>query len=170
MHQWVAGAYPGTRLAITEWDWGHNDDALGVLTDAEVLGIFARQRVDLAAKWAPPSATDAAANAWRIYRNYDGAHHTFGQTWMRSTSTVSGLQIFGARRTDGALTILVANDTAAAITAPLAIAHATTGPAAEVWRWQPSPGRIVRAADQPVTGGGFTASYPARSLTLFVVS
>src|SRR5262249_30961621 len=121
-------------------------------------------------KWAPPSATDAAANAWRIYRDYDGAHGKFGDVWIRSTSSVSGLQIFGAHRTaDGALTILVANDTQSAVTAPLTIAHATTGPTAQVWRWQPSPGRIVRAADQPISGGGFTATYPAQSLTLFVV-
>src|SRR5205085_513498 len=70
---------------------------------------------------------------------------------------------------DRALTVLVANDTASAITAPLALANASPGPAAQVWRWQAPPGTIVRAADQPVSAGGFAATYPARSLTLFVV-
>src|SRR5581483_5643049 len=170
MHQWVANDYPGTKLAISEWDWGHNNDALGVLTDAEVLGIFAREQVDLAAKWAPPSATDAAANAWRMYLDYDGAHAKFGDTWTRSTSTVSGLQIFGAKRSaDGALTVLVANDTSGTINAPLSVANAPLGTAAQVWRWQASPGTIVRGSDQPISSGGFTADYPAKSLTLFVV-
>ena len=170
MHQWVNGSYPGTKLAISEWDWGHNNDTQGVLTDAEVLGIFAREQVDLAAKWAPPSATDAAANAWRIYRNYDGAHHGFGDTWVRSTSTVSGLQAFAAKRAaDGALTVLVANDGSSSVTAPLTVANATLGGAAQVWRWQQSPGTIQHLSDQAVSSGGFSATYPARSLTLFVL-
>jgi hypothetical protein len=169
MRSWIAADYPGTKIAISEWDWGDNNGVRGTLTDAEVLGIFAREQVDLAAKWDPPAASQTAANAWRIYRNYDGSHHGFGQTWVRSTSTVSGLQVFGAKRTDGALTVLVANDTGGSITAPLSVANATLPGTAQVWRWQSSsPGKIVRAADQPVSGGGFSASYPAKSLTLLV--
>ena len=169
MRSWIAASYPGTKIAISEWDWGHNGDTLGTLTDAEVLGIYAREQVDLAVKWDPPAATQTAANAWRIYRNYDGAHHGFGDTWVRSTSTVTGLQVFGAKRSDGALTVLVANDTGSAITAPLSVANATLPASAQVWRWQPSsPGSIVHAADQAVSGGGFSASYPAKSLTLLV--
>jgi hypothetical protein len=170
MRSWIAANYPGTKIAISEWDWGHNGDYLGVLTDAEVLGIFAREGVGLAAKWAPPSATDMAANAWRIYRNYDGSHHTFGDTWVRAASTVSGLQVFAAKRTfDGALTVLVANDTAGSVTAPLTIANATPSATAQVWRWKASnPGSIVRGSDVSVSGGGVGTTYPARSLTLLV--
>jgi hypothetical protein len=165
MRQWVADDYPGTKLGISEWDWGHNGDLFGAITDAEVLGIFARERVDLAAKWDPPSAAQAAANAWRIYRSYDGAHSGFGTTWMRSTSSAPALQVFGAKRADGALTILVANDGSKTAKVPLSVAHAALPAFAQVWRLSAATkGAIVRQKDAT----GLTVSYPGRSLTLLV--
>ena len=52
-----------------------------------MLGIFAREGVDLATLWDPPKADQPGAYALRMYRNYDGHGGSFGDTWARATST-----------------------------------------------------------------------------------
>ena len=51
MHDWVNNNYPGTKLAITEYNWGALEDINGALAQADVLGIFGRESVDLATIW-----------------------------------------------------------------------------------------------------------------------
>jgi hypothetical protein len=40
MQEWVNAYYPGTKLAITEYNWGALDHINGALAQADVLGIF----------------------------------------------------------------------------------------------------------------------------------
>ena len=47
MRDWSANFYPGTKLAITEYNWGGLDDINGSLAQADILGIFGRERLDL---------------------------------------------------------------------------------------------------------------------------
>ena len=137
-----------------------------------MLGIFGRERLDLATLWGPPKPTDPGAFAFRLYRNYDGHGGQFGSTWVRSQSADQGkLAVYGAqRRKDGALTLVVINKTDEDLTSPLSLAHVrATGPA-QVWRYSNADVRsIVRQADQTLDAAGFTATYPAKSLTLIVV-
>jgi hypothetical protein len=48
MRDWVDTWYPGTRLAITEYNWGGLDGLNGALAQADVLGIFGREGLALA--------------------------------------------------------------------------------------------------------------------------
>jgi hypothetical protein len=43
MKSWVAQYYPGTKVAITEYNWGALDNINGALAEADVLGIFGRE-------------------------------------------------------------------------------------------------------------------------------
>src|SRR6185503_19599851 len=56
MRQWVNTDYPGTRLAIGEYNWGALDHINGALAQADVLGIFGREGLDLATLWDPPTS------------------------------------------------------------------------------------------------------------------
>ncbi|HEX8103140.1 MAG TPA: glycoside hydrolase family 44 protein [Solirubrobacteraceae bacterium] len=171
MRQWVADDYPGTKLALSEYDLGVSGDAVvDTLIQADVLGIFARERLDLATMWGGPSAGDAEANAFRIYRNYDGKGARFGETWVRSASADQGkLAVYGAQRAagDGAITAVVVNKTPTALTSRLTVAGARTAATAQRWEW--TGGSIARGADVAVTAGAVDATYPARSLTLLVL-
>ena len=111
---WVDKNYPGTKVAITEYNWGGLESINGALAQADVLGIFGREKLDLATLWGPPKATQPGAFAFRIYRNYDGKGSAYGDTWVRSASTDQGqLAIYGAqRRSDSVLTLVVINKTA----------------------------------------------------------
>jgi hypothetical protein len=171
-HRWVDQYYPGTKVSISEYGWGENDKLSGALIEADVLGIFGRERLDLACSFGPPKADQPAANAYRIYLNYDGHGGQFGDTSIRSTSSdQSQLAIYGSQRDkDQALTLIVINKTETDLTAPLTIAHFHAA-AAKVFRYSKDDlTQIVPQPDQPITDTGFTVIFPAKSMTLFVIS
>ncbi len=174
----IAAHYPGTKLAISEYNWGGTQSMNGALAEADVLGIFGREGLDLATMWGPPASTDAVAYVFRIYRNYDGQGSSYGDTWVSSTSgdaSNSGqgtLAIYGAQRTsDGALTLVVVNKTAGDLSSTVALANFTPAATAQVWQYSPANlTAVVALADVPVTNSTVTATFAANSITLLVLA
>jgi hypothetical protein len=78
LREWVDQYYPGTLLAVGEWNWGGENSMSGALAVADVLGIFGREGVDMAAYWTRPPLGSPAATAFTMYTNYDGRGHGFG--------------------------------------------------------------------------------------------
>ena len=169
MRAWVDRHYPGTRLSLSEYDLtGDNDGVVDTLVQADTLGIFAREGLDLATRWNPPSAGQRQADAWRLFRDYDGVGGRFGSTYVRSVSAdQSRLAVYGALRSDGPLTVVVINKTASALSSRLAVRGFAANGSARVYRWTGSG--IARGADVPVTGGAVAATFPARSMTMLVL-
>src|SRR5207249_2599021 len=87
MKTWVAANYPGTKTAISEYNWGGLESMNGALAQADVLGIFGREGLDLATIWDPPASSEPGAYAFRVYRNYDGTGSAFGDTGVQAAST-----------------------------------------------------------------------------------
>jgi hypothetical protein len=102
---WVDTHYPGTLTAITEYDWGAEKHISGALAQADVLGIFGREGLDLAARWEAPASGTPVFNAMKLYRNYDGRKSTFGDTSVQaSVENPDTVAAFAAERsTDGAI-------------------------------------------------------------------
>jgi hypothetical protein len=171
MRSLVSANYPGTKTAITEYNWGALDKIDGALAQADILGIFGREGLDLATLWSPPANTAPGAYAFRMYLDYDGAGSGFGDIGLSATSTDQDrLSVYAAqRRRDGALTIMVINKTTDDLTAPLSLTSAAHGNAAVYRYGQDDPTAIVRLPDQPVSGGGTTMTFPAYSMTELVV-
>src|SRR5262249_36098961 len=90
MRAWVQADYPGPQRAVTEYNWGGLESINGALAQADVLGIFGREGLDLATIWGPPTMSQPGAFAFRVYRNYDGAGGAFGDTSVRGTSADQG--------------------------------------------------------------------------------
>ncbi len=184
MHTWVSGplapvtggcpttgCYPGTKLAITEYNLSDSSsDVVNALIEADALGIFARQQLDLATWFSLGNGEGLIGDAFRLYRNYDGKGAKFGDTWISSTSSnQSQLAVYGAHRTsDGAYTIVVLNKTSGALTSKLTLTGITSSAgSAQTWQW--TGHGIVAAAPAPIAGGAITATYPASSMTMYVV-
>ncbi len=174
MQQWVSQYDPGIGTSLSEYnlsiDSSQPDYAvINALIQADTLGIFAREGLDIATRWALPNDGPDIADAYDMYRNYDGHGARFGDTYVQSQSSdQSALAVYGATRSsDGALTIMVINKTSQAITSPLSLSGFQPGGSAQDWQW--TGGAITRAADQAVGAGGLTASYPADSITLLVI-
>jgi hypothetical protein len=69
---WIDQNCPGTRLAITEYNWGNDDTVSGAVAQAEALAIFAREGVDLATRWVAPAANSRVERAFTLFLDYDG--------------------------------------------------------------------------------------------------
>jgi hypothetical protein len=105
---WVDAHFPGTKLCIGEYNWGGDDDPSGAIAQAEVLGIFARERVDHAYLWAGLDGVQRFAFA--LYRNPDGSGQGFGDHYLACHSDHADLlSVFAARRADGAVTVVLVN-------------------------------------------------------------
>jgi hypothetical protein len=173
MRDWVQDFYPGTRLAISEYNWGALDHINGALAQADVLGIFGREGVDMATLWAPPTPSQPGAFAFRMYRNYDGQGGQFGDTSVRASSAnQEQLAIYAARRGgDGSLTLMIINKTGDALTSSVGLSGFSPAAQARVYRYSAADlNHIVAQPNQAVSASGFTAAFPANSITLVVLA
>jgi hypothetical protein len=172
MRAWVAKYYPGTKTAISEYNWGALDSMNGALAEADVLGIFGRERLGLATLWGPAKARDPWAYAFRMYRNYNGHGATFGSRSAHAVSSSQGrLAVYAATKgAHGALTVMILNKTGSAISAPIRLRHFAAGAKARVFRYSSAHlHKITRGAAIPVRHGRLTTTYPASSITLLVL-
>ncbi len=174
MQRWVADDDPGIGTSLSEYNLSIDSGQRGyavtnALIQADTLGIFAREGLGLATRWTLSNDGPLIDDAFLLYRNYDGNHSTFGDTYASSQSSDQGsLAIYSALRSrDGALTIVVINKTAGGLTSPLVLSGFSSAASAQTWQWTGGP--ITRQPDQSVTSAGFTATFPARSMTLFVI-
>jgi hypothetical protein len=171
MREWVDTFYPGTKIAITEYNWGAEGHINGATAQADIYGIFGREGLDLATRWTTPPASSPTFKAMKMYRNYDGSGSGFGDTSVLTVVPNPDLvSAFGATRSsDGALTVMVVNKQSgnqAAISLALTnFPHATT---AQVWQLT-SGNAISRLTDVPVPGSTLTSTVPAQSISLFVI-
>jgi hypothetical protein len=172
MKAWVAADYPGTKTAISEYSWGAMCHINGALAQADVLGIFGREELDLATLWGPPAPSDPGAYAFRMYRNVDGQGGKFGDISLQATSANSDqLSVFAAQRSlDGTLTVMVINKTTGSLTSSLALSGFSAGVNAKAYRYADGHlNGITTLPDQAVSSSGFSATYPANSITMFVI-
>ncbi len=169
MRDWVSQNYPGTKLAITEYNWGGLEHINGALAQADVLGIFGREQLDLATLWDPMPSTQPGAFAFRIYRNYDGAGNSYGETSARATSSdQSQLSVYAAERSDGKLTLITINKTSTDLLSTVQLTGYTQ---AQVYRYSSANlNAIVRQSDLAIGASGFSYTFPANSISLFVIS
>lgn len=101
LREWIDRYYPGTQLAIGEWNWGAEKTMNGALAVADVLGIFGREGVDLAAYWTSPPAGSPAAHAFRLYTGGGMTGGAFGDQALpvQSGAPEDEVAIYAARDT-----------------------------------------------------------------------
>lgn len=168
----AAGYYPGTQISISEYNLSLSgvSAATNAIIQADTLGIFAREGVALATRWAMPYDGSLVNDAFLMFRDYDGKHSRFGDTYIHSVSAnQSQVAVYGAHRSsDGAYTILVLDKTGSALSSRLTLTGIATSGVAQTWRW--TGGSITPVSGgTPIAGGAITATYPATSMTLYVI-
>ncbi len=149
LRQAIDTYYPGTALAITEYDYGAKDAISGGLAQADVLGAFARYGVDVAALWGIGREDDYAASAFALYRNYDGRGGTYGTTavWAR-TDDRENTSVYASIGDDDPSTlhlILINKSREGAVGMQIDVESSASYASAEVWRFDAQSAAIARA-------------------------
>ena len=168
MKKWIQQYYPGTKLGITEWNFGAEKNINGALAAAEVLGIFGREGVDLACYWAYPPQNSPTYSVWQLFRNYDGQGSSFGSTSIQAVSSNYDLISCYASQDSatGALLVMVLNKSQVAdLTPSIQIANASVRQA-QVYQVSADTPQITRLADASASGGALALTLPASSITL----
>lgn len=184
MKFWVNNYYPGTKLGITEYNWGAEGNMNGATTQADIWGIFGREGLDLANRWTTPDTGSPAYLAMKMFRNYDGAGSAFGDTSVgASVANPDQVDAFAATRSaDGALTVMVINKNLYSSSNPTATTSITVNLSgfagngtAQAWQLaaiNPSNqnnAAISHLADIHFTGNSFTINVPMESVSLFTI-
>ena len=163
--------YAGTPIGITEYNWGAESHINGATTQADILGIFGREGLDLAARWTTPDASTPTYKAMKMYRNYDGNRSTFGDVSISATGpNPDNVAVFAAQRmSDGTVTIMVISKYLSGTTqVSIALSNFSASGTAQVYQLT-SSNAITRMSD--LSFGGSTVSFtaPAQSITLLVL-
>jgi hypothetical protein len=181
---WISSYYyPNTPVAITEYNWGDEDNINGATTQADIFGIFGAYGVQLGTRWTVPYRPLPSGNsfaksqtptfkAMQIYRNYDGHNSGFGDTAIQATfsSSPDDLTAYAAIRTlDGAMTIMVINkDLSGSTPVSIGIGGFSAGGPAAVYQLTGSDA-IAALPAVKLAAGGVSLTVPAQSVTLLVV-
>lgn len=170
MREWVNTYYPGTKLAIGEYNFGAMDNVNGAVTQADVLGIFGREQLDMAALFEPPKTKEPGMFAFRMFLNYDGKHAKFGDLSLSAESANQDqISVYAARRSsDNVLTVTVINKAPIVLTSELLLEGLADGDTANVFRYgSENVTAIERLEEQTVENGRLVDSYPPASITLY---
>jgi hypothetical protein len=167
LKQWIDQYYPGTRLAIDEWNWGADQTMNGALAIADVLGIFGREGVDMAAYWTSPPAGSPGSYAFSMYTNYDGQGHGFGDNAVAATSSSpDDVSSYGSvDSATGALLVMMINKRADADVATTVHLSPGFGTQVSLIRYDGS-GPPAQIAPLVTTGDQVHLTLPASTITL----
>jgi hypothetical protein len=169
MREKIAAHYPGTRLAITEYNYGGGSHVSGAIAQADVLGIFGREDVFAAALWDLSGGTAFIDGAFAAYCNYDGAGARFGDTSVGAATsnheTTSVYASVDAGREDRVVLVVI-NKSTGNTTADILLTHGVTLTRGQ--SWQVTAGNPTPVAGPPPAPSGrnaFRLEMPASSVT-----
>jgi hypothetical protein len=130
--------YPGTKIGISEYEYGGGNNISGGVAEADVLGVFGQKGV-FAASWWDDGATRLnqqnqtvqsdpyITSAFNMYLNYDGHGHKFGNTEIGSSVSDASLASVYASEDAGnpnrMVIVLINKSTSSAQTAAISFAN-----------------------------------------------
>ncbi len=161
--------YPGTRLSISEYDYGGKNDISGTIAQADVLGIFGRYGLFAACNWGISAEKPAQLAGFNAFVNFDGKGSKFGGKELNVTGESAASDSVYAALDGTRLTIVAINKTHSAIPLHFDV-KGFRGQSAKAY---------VRAGDAfshpvkqdcSVAGGGVDFEAPALSVTTIEVT
>ena len=174
----IAAKAPGTKLAISEWNYGGGSwsaggaHVSGAVATADALGVFGQQGVDAATYWSLAPHEEFNLAAFAALRNFDGHGAAFGDTsrYARS-SNVPVVTVYASH--DAAdpsrVVVLAINKATTSKTVALKVADTTAFGHAEVWRITSASAAVVAAPTLTAAAtNAFRTTLPPMSVTVFV--
>ena len=104
--------YPGTKIGFTEYNFGAGDHISGAIAEADALGTFAKYGVYFATIWQNDAKCDYQINTIRLFANYDGEGHGFGNRLLPAESSDKDMvSVYAAKDNEdnGRITVVLTN-------------------------------------------------------------
>ena len=169
----ISTNYAGTKLGITEYNYGGANHVSGAIAQADVLGIFGREGLYAATLWRLESNNAFIYGGFDAYRNFDGASGSFGDTSIRATnSDAVNTSVYASvdAANSSRMVIVAINKTGSAQTAGIAMTHTTLYRTARVYTLTSASSAPVRQADITLTlTNALQYSMPANSVTTLLL-
>jgi Glycoside hydrolase family 44 len=168
----IDGENPGMKLALTEYDNGGGRHIAGTIAQADNLGVFGAHGLFAANMWLLAPKEPYSLAGFRAFRDFDGAHHHFGDTSVQATSSnVANVAVYVSTDSTRARRVVMvainrssSPQTAEVTGQPLSgsahLFQMTAATAAKQTTIRP-----VAAGVQPVSGSSITLTLPALSVT-----
>jgi hypothetical protein len=141
--------YPGTGIGFTEYNYGAAAHISGAIAEADVLGIFGREGVELATFWPLSGDSSMVYAAIRAYRSYDGANGRFGDTSVHAASSdIPAATVYASIDEDdpARMVIVAINKTTGPLDAAITMAAYADYGSVEVWQLTDAGPTIASAA------------------------
>ncbi len=168
----IAAHYPGTQLAITEYNYGDGIHISHAVAQADVLGIFGREGL-FAASFLPltedPLPHGYITGAFDMYLNYDGEGSAVGDLSLKTENPdVARLSIYAMKSTKdpGVVQIVAINKTGAELPLDVTLAGSSYK-TASLYRLTAAHLRPVSAGILSLTGDLLSDRLPPLSITTF---
>jgi hypothetical protein len=177
----IDASWPGTKIAVTEYENGGWNHIAGTIAQADNLGIFGSHGVFAASFWPPGNVTyDHALAGFRAFRGFDGGSASFGDVSIPATSSdVSRVAVYASKDsgTPGRFVFVAINRSTAAQTVSIG-GQALSG-TATTWQMTAASAKAqvdagkhvapVRVGQTPVSGSSLVVALPALSVTTVAV-
>jgi autotransporter-associated beta strand protein len=165
--------YAGTKLSISEYNYGGGNHISGAIAQADVLGIFGRQGVFSANEWPLQSNESFIAGGFLMYRNFDGKSGTFGDTSIfaqtsdnAASSVYASLDSLNPNR----MVLVALNKTDHAVTAALNMQHASAFGLADIYQLTAASATPVYVDSVLIASpANFSYAMPAYSVSTLLV-
>ncbi len=166
----IARNYPGTKLAITEYNYGGGNDITGAIAQADVLGVFGRDGVFAACHWPLSDKEPYVGAGFRMYRDFDGKGGRFGDTSISAATDDAAASSVYASLDDGknpeVLTVVAINKTESPLRAAVRLSGVRPKGQAEVFQLtaagpEPRPAGKLAVPE----AGAFSYTMPPRSVS-----
>jgi hypothetical protein len=164
---------PGTKIAITEYNYGGGNHYSGGIAQADFLGVLGREGVFAASWWDINNGSNYVNAAFDIYVNYDGAGSGFGDTSVEGdTSNIAESAVYASVDSSdpNRMVVVAINRTGTEKTTGIAVTHDRVFDHAEVYRFAGNSSAITQAADVELDLlNAFQYTMPAWSVTTLVL-
>jgi hypothetical protein len=167
---WINQNYPGTKIGLTEWNWGADKTLNGALAIAEVLGTLGRERVDLACYWMYPPANSPGYFAWKMFRNADDRGNGFGDIALKAEVSEPGrVSCFASldSKTGKPVLMVINKQTEGEAPVTLSLSGKSTVQRAKIYRYSGNNLNGIETLPEVILAGNrMNLRVPASSITL----
>lgn len=164
--------YPGTKLAITEYNYGEANHITGALAGVDYLGILGREQIYAASFWQLAEKPTALKMAFQLYRNFDGNFSTFPSTsvYTKSSDDENSSVYAGINSQNGKMHVIVINKSSVdSLAGNFKVTSVSTFISGKAFGFDAADTAITEKKSVSISGNAFNYSLPPLSSRHFIL-